>query len=59
MREKNGMHEEQQVIKDLLNDLDRAVNRLAWLGFLDHSGTLYEFVLSLEDKLIQENKFPK
>lgn len=53
------MHEEQQVIKDLLNDLDRAVNRLAWLGLLEHSGVLYEFVLSLEDKLIQENKFPK
>lgn len=52
------MHEE-QVIKDLLNDLDRAVNRLTWLGFLEHSGVLYEFILSLEDKLIQENKFPK
>lgn len=52
------MHEE-QVIKALLNDLDRAVNRLAWLGLHNHSGVLYEFILSLEDKLIQENKFPK
>lgn len=46
------MHE--KVIKDLLNDLDRAVNRLAWLDLPEHSKLLEEFVHKLEDKLIQE-----
>ena len=44
----------EKVIKALLNDLTRSVNRLGWLELHDQSKNLEKFVLELEEKLLKE-----
>lgn len=45
--------QETRDIKELLNDLDRIVNRLAWHKLYDYADRLEEFVGDLEEELLK------